>query len=95
MAFEIIDNIAVPAAAARSRARSALTEALDGLQVGQGFYFDDKRDVKKLYPSVSPTKFPSGDGFKKFKLWQEAEGKIGVKRMPDITRKVADEDTQD
>lgn len=87
MTFQVIDNIEVPAAAvrARSKARSPLTVALDGLNVGQGFVFDDARELKKLYATVAPAKFPAGPGInKKFQLWQDSEGKIGVKRLADV-----------
>ena len=86
MTYEIIDNIEVPVTAVtRTRARGEFATALDKLDIGQGFVFSDKRELKKLYPSVAPTKFPSADGLlKKFKLWQVSEGKFGVKRLDDV-----------
>ncbi len=92
MAFQIIDNIEVPATiTTRTRARGEFAQTLDDLNVGQGFIFDSDKGLKAHYPKVSPSKFPSVPGFnKKFKLWQEAEDKIGVKRMPDIAVGEAD-----
>lgn len=87
MTYEIIDNIEVPVTAVtRTRARGEFATALDKLDIGQGFVFSDKRELKKLYPSVAPTKFPSDvEGLnKKFKLWQVSEGKFGVKRLDDV-----------
>lgn len=84
--FEVIDNIEVPVVAIRrQRQRGPFAVALDGLQIGQGFVFDDLRPLKKIYPSVAPKRFPSGtEGLnKKFKIWQVSEGKVGVKRMND------------
>ena len=85
--FEIIDNIEVPATAAtRNRPRGAFAQAVDSLQVGQGFIFDSDKPLKTHYPKVSPSKFPSGvEGMnKKFKLWVAGEGKVGVKRLADV-----------
>lgn len=84
--FEIIDNIEVPATAAtRNRPRGAFAQAVDSLQVGQGFIFDSDKGLKAHYPKVSPSKFPSTEGFnKKFRLWIAGEGKVGVKRLPDV-----------
>ena len=84
--FEIIDNIEVPATAAtRNRPRGAFAQAVDSLQVGQGFIFDSDKPMKTHYPKVSPSKFPSTEGFnKKFRLWIAGEGKVGVKRLPDV-----------
>ena len=84
--FEIIDNIEVPATAAtRNRPRGAFAQAVDSLQVGQGFIFDSDKPLKTHYPKVSPSKFPSTEGFnKKFRLWIAGEGKVGVKRLPDV-----------
>jgi hypothetical protein len=82
MAFEIISDIAVPEVT-RTRTRGEFASAVDALEVGQGFYFTDKRELKKLYPTVSPKKFNQ----KKFKLWvaeaaaEGAESKFGVKRV--------------
>ena len=34
---------------------------------------------------MSPSKFPSSEGFlKKFRLWIAGEGQVGVKRLPDV-----------
>jgi hypothetical protein len=84
--FEIIDNIEVPATAAtRNRPRGAFAQAVDSLQVGQGFIFDSDKPLKTHYPKVSPSKFPSTEGFnKKFRLWIAGEGQVGVKRLPDV-----------
>ena len=92
--FEIIDNIEVPATAAtRNRPRGAFAQAVDSLQVGQGFIFDSDKPLKTHYPKVSPSKFPSTEGFnKKFRLWIAGEGKVGVKRLPDVTVSEGDGD---
>ena len=84
--FEIIDNIEVPATAAtRNRPRGAFAQAVDSLQVGQGFIFDSDKPLKTHYPKVSPSKFPSAEGWnKKFRLWIAGEGQVGVKRLPDV-----------
>ena len=86
--FEIIDNIEVPATAAtRNRPRGAFAQAVDSLQVGQGFIFDSDKPLKTHYPKVSPSKFPdtSAPGqLKKFKLWIAGEGKVGVKRLDNV-----------
>lgn len=92
--FEIIDNIEVPATAAtRNRPRGAFAQAVDSLQVGQGFIFDSDKPMKTHYPKVSPSKFPSTEGFnKKFRLWIAGEGKVGVKRLPDVAVSEGDGD---
>ena len=92
--FEIIDNIEVPATAAtRNRPRGAFAQAVDSLQVGQGFIFDSDKALKTHYPKVSPSKFPSTEGFnKKFRLWIAGEGKVGVKRLPDVAVSEGDGD---
>ena len=86
MAFQIIDNIEVPAVTAtRNRARGEFAQAVDSLQVGQGFIFESDKGLKAHYPKVSPSKFPSSEGFlKKFRLWIAGEGQVGVKRLPDV-----------
>ena len=86
MAFQIIDNIEVPAVTAtRNRARGEFAQAVDSLQIGQGFIFESDKGLKAHYPKVSPSKFPSSEGFlKKFKLWVAGEGQVGVKRLPDV-----------
>ena len=86
MAFQIIDNIEVPAVTAtRNRARGEFAQALDSLEVGQGFIFESDKGLKAHYPKVSPSKFPSTEGFlKKFRLWIAGEGQVGVKRLPDV-----------
>ena len=87
MAFQIIDNIEVPAVTAtRNRSRGEFAQAVDSLQVGQGFIFESDKGLKAHYPKVSPSKFPSTDaGFnKKFRLWIAGEGQVGVKRLPDV-----------
>ncbi len=84
--FEIIDNIEVPATVAtRNRTRGVLAQTLDSLEVGQGFIFDSDKPLKTHYSKVSPSKFPSAEGFnKKFRLWVAGEGKVGVKRLEDV-----------
>lgn len=87
MAFQIIDNIEVPAVTAtRNRARGEFAQAVDSLQIGQGFIFESDKGLKAHYPKVSPSKFPSDvAGFnKKFRLWIAGEGQVGVKRLPDV-----------
>ena len=87
MAFQIIDNIEVPAVTAtRNRARGKFAQAVDSLQIGQGFIFESDKGLKAHYPKVSPSKFPSDvAGFnKKFRLWIAGEGQVGVKRLPDV-----------
>ena len=87
MAFQIIDNIEVPAVTAtRNRARGEFAQAVDSLQVGQGFIFESDKGLKAHYPKVSPSKFPSDvAGFnKKLRLWIAGEGQVGVKRLPDV-----------
>ena len=86
MAFQIIDNIEVPAApATRNRSRGEFAQAVDSLQIGQGFIFESDKGLKAHYPKVSPSKFPSTEGFnKKFRLWIAGEGQVGVKRLPDV-----------
>ena len=86
MAFQIIDNIEVPAVTAtRNRARGEFAQAVDSLQIGQGFIFESDKGLKAHYPKVSPSKFPRDvAGFnKKFRLWIAGEGQVGVKRLPD------------
>lgn len=96
MTYEIIDNIEVPASAvSRNRARGPFGAAVDKLEVGQGFVFDDARELRKIYPALSPSKFPSDEGMtKKFKVWQPSEGKVGLKRLEDIPAR-ADADAAD
>lgn len=87
MAYEIINDIQVPASTiTRSRPRGEFAQTVDALQVGQGFFFNSDKPLKTQYPKVSPSRFPSEvEGMsKKFKLWIEAEGKIGVKRLADV-----------
>ena len=86
MAFQIIDNIEVPAVTAtRNRSRGEFAQAVDSLQIGQGFIFESDKGLKAHYPKVSPSKFPSTEGFlKKFRLWIAGEGQVGVKRLPDV-----------
>lgn len=65
MTFQIIDNLEIPTTRARPvRQRSEFTQAVDSLQVGQGFEFNAKQALKQLYVRVAPKRF---DG-KKFKL---------------------------
>ena len=93
MAFQIIDNIEVPAVTAtRNRARGEFAQAVDSLQIGQGFIFESDKGLKAHYPKVSPSKFPSDvAGFnKKFKLWVAGEGHVGVKRLDDVAVDVSE-----
>ena len=95
MAFQIIDNIEVPAVTAtRNRARGEFAQAVDSLQIGQGFIFESDKGLKAHYPKVSPSKFPSDvAGFnKKFRLWIAGEGQVGVKRLPDVAVDVSEGD---
>lgn len=88
MAFQIIDNIEVPATVAtRVRPRGEFAQAVDSLQIGQGFLFDSDKPLKAHYPKVSPSKFPDASApgeLKKFKLWIAGEGKVGVKRLENV-----------
>ena len=98
MAFQIIDNIEVPAiVATRVRPRGEFAQAVDSLQIGQGFLFDSDKPLKAHYPKVSPSKFPSdvAGHNKKFRLWIAGEGKVGVKRLPDVTVSEGDGDEGD
>ena len=98
MAFQIIDNIEVPAVTAtRNRARGEFAQAVDSLQVGQGFIFESDKGLKAHYPKVSPSKFPSDvAGFnKKFRLWIAGEGQVGVKRLPDVAISVSEGDSNE
>ena len=98
MAFQIIDNIEVPAVTAtRNRARGEFAQAVDSLQVGQGFIFESDKGLKAHYPKVSPSKFPSDVvGFnKKFRLWIAGEGQVGVKRLPDVAVDVSEGDSNE
>ena len=93
--FQIIDNIEVPAVTAtRNRARGEFAQAVDSLQIGQGFIFESDKGLKAHYPKVSPSKFPSDvAGFnKKFRLWIAGEGQVGVKRLPDVAVDVSEGD---
>ena len=98
MAFQIIDNIEVPAVTAtRNRARGEFAQAVDSLQIGQGFIFESDKGLKAHYPKVSPSKFPSDvAGFnKKFRLWIAGEGQVGVKRLPDVAVDVSEGDSNE
>lgn len=98
MAFEIIDNIEVPATVTtRNRPRGEFAQAVDSLQVGQGFLFDSDKPLKAHYPKVSPSKFPAEvEGFnKKFRLWIAGEGQVGVKRLPDVAVSEGDSNEDD
>lgn len=80
MAFDIIDNIEIPATvAARTRSKGEFATALDKLEIGQGFIFSSTGALKAQYPKVAPKKFPG----KKFKVWavDGQEDKFGVKRV--------------
>ena len=90
MAFQIVDNLVAPAAAARTRQKGEFSLALDSLEIGQGFQYTSKGAVKGQYPKISPKKF----GGKRFRVWLVSEGENGepntfaVKREND--RVVAD-----
>lgn len=83
MTYQIVPNIEVPASAAtRNRARGEFAQAVDGLEVGEGFFFDDTAAIKLIYPRVGPKKF----GGRRFKVWQQSVNedgsfKYGVKRV--------------
>lgn len=85
--FQVIDNIEVPkAATTRTRAKGEFHQAVEKLEVGQGFLYQAEGKLKSQYPKVSPKKFPG----KSFKIWEhrDAEGNIvvgtyGVKRLAD------------
>lgn len=86
MTFQIQDNFELPAlqrAPGGGRGRGEFALTLDKLEIGQGFAFKDKRELKALYPAVSPKKF---DG-KKFQIRKLADkdedGKYtyGVRRV--------------
>jgi len=83
--FQIIDNIEMPVTAVtRNRPRGEFSLALDALEVGQGFVYEEARDLKQVYPAIAPKKFPSTEGMtKKFKIWQASPGMVGVKRVED------------
>ena len=70
--YNVIKNIAIPATT-RNRARGEFAEAIDGLEVGEGFNFAFKGKLASQYAKVSPKKFPG----KKFKLWEIKEGDVG------------------
>lgn len=69
MAFQIINDMPVPAAAARTRTRGEFANTLDTLEVGQGFEFEANGKRENQYAKIAPKKF---DG-KKFKVWVIAE----------------------
>lgn len=88
--YQIVDNIQLPQKAiTRTRERSEFSQALESLEVGQGFQFESAAAFKNLYPRVSPKKF----GGKTFKIAQvsapvaaaegveAAEGVYMVKRV--------------
>lgn len=81
--YNIVDDIEVPESAKRTRRRGAFAEALDSLEVGQGFEYESST-LKAQYARVAPKKF-SG---KRFKVWEKTnsvgdviEGEFGVKRI--------------
>lgn len=86
MTFQIQDNFELPAlqrAPGGGRGRGEFALTLDKLEIGQGFPFKDKRELKALYPTVSPNKF-NGKKFQIRKLAdKDADGKYtyGVKRV--------------
>lgn len=99
MAYEIINNIEVPeTAVTRTRERGPFAQALDSLEVGQGFHYESKGTLKSQYPKVSPSKF----GGKKFKVFavvdsdgEVIDGKFGVKRLPATASTEAESDGSD
>lgn len=66
MTFEIVNDLTPPSISTRIRAKGEFGTTLDSLEVGQGFRFRDKQELKKLYPRVAPKKF----GGKRFKIWE-------------------------
>jgi len=86
MTYQIIDNMPVPASAARTRKPGEFTVALDSLEIGQGFQYESKGTLKGQYPRISKAKF---GGTKRFRVWlieQGAEGEestYGVRREND------------
>lgn len=85
--FTVIKNIAVPkAATTRTRAKGEFHQAVDALEVGDGFLYNAEGKLKSQYPKVSPKKFPN----KSFKIWEHRDdegnivvGTYGVKRLAD------------
>lgn len=94
--YEIVDNLEVPASAARTRQKGEFATTLDALSIGQGFQFESKGTLKGIYPRVSPKKF----GGKRFKVWQVSEGENGapntfaVKRENDRVVAAADDNDE-
>ena len=85
--FQVIKNIEVPkAATTRTRAKGEFHQAVDALEVGDGFLDQAEGKLKSQYPKVSPKKFPN----KSFKIWEHRDengdivvGTYGVKRLAD------------
>lgn len=93
MTYEVISNIEVPKTVfqGRGRKRGILAQALDNLKVGDGFIFDDKRELKQMYPVVASQRFKTATGNKRFKLWRGTEeGTYGVKRLDDVVKTAKD-----
>ena len=65
MAFQLIKNMPVPAAAARTRARGEFATFLDTLEVGDGFEFEANGKRENQYAKIAPKKF----GGKKFTVF--------------------------
>lgn len=57
--FQIEDDLELPEVkrAGGVRGKGPFASAVDSLNVGQGFRFADKRELKKLYPTFAPKKF--------------------------------------
>lgn len=90
MAFEILNDIEVPASAARTRTKGEFGTTLNALEVGQGFKFESPSKLENQYAKVAPKKF----GGKQFKVWlieentgEDEKGRAvhtyGVKRKAD------------
>lgn len=72
MTFQIQDNFELPAlqrAPGGGRGRGEFALTVDKLEIGQGFPFKDKRELKALYPTCSPAKFEG----KKFQIRKIAD----------------------
>ena len=83
MSFEIIDNFELPATTiVRNRPKGTFSQALDSLEVEQGFKYESAKDIKLQYPKVSPKKF-NGKRFKLALISVGANGvnTFGVKRV--------------
>ena len=72
MSFHVIKNIQIPASTAtRNRPRGEFANALDNLEIGDGFEYESEGTLKSQYPRVAPKKF---GGSKRFKIWAVEDG---------------------